>query len=48
MELFCQMIYQNGSSSIDGAIYRAEALKNGFTSEVKPCQTGPKRARISN
>ena len=34
MELFCQIIYQNDSNSIDRAIYRAETKKVNFTSKV--------------
>jgi hypothetical protein len=44
LELFCQTGYQNGSSSTRRAVYGAEAQKNGFNGEVKPCQTGPKNA----
>jgi hypothetical protein len=36
MELFYQTGYQNSSSS---AVHGAKTLENGFTSEVKPCQT---------
>jgi hypothetical protein len=37
VELFCETIYQHGSSSTDRAVHGAEALKNGFTGEVEPC-----------
>ena len=40
---FCQTVYQNRFSSTGGTVHGAEAKKNGFTSEVKPCQTGPKK-----
>ena len=36
------MVYQNCFSSTGGAVRGAEAKKNDFISEVKPCQTGPK------
>jgi hypothetical protein len=41
-ELFCQTVYQNGSSSTDRAVYGAKTPKNSFTSEVESCQIGPK------